>query len=233
MVPLYVYPGAAWDQLLAVAATGVKIIAVINPNSGPLPTGPDAAYTAYMKKFAAAGIDMVGYVHTLWGARDINTVVGEINMWATKYSGVNGIFFDEGATDASQIPYYRTAYNAVMSKGWAHSIVNPGAQPDSGYLAISTNIIIFENYATELGSMAYSSWVKCAPNAAAKSGYKYKFTSIVHTAQLSDMPWLIDTAHSQGSGIVYITDGLGGCCTYNELTNYFPQEGSRVKQVNL
>jgi len=233
MVPLYVYPGAAWDQLVAAAATGVQIIAIINPNSGPSATGPDASYTTYMQKLKNAGVQMVGYVHTLWGARDINTVKSEIDIWATKYVGVTGIFFDEAATGTAEIPYYATTYNYVMSKsGNQHVILNPGLEPDAGYLAVSTNIVIFENYASTLASTNFGSWTNCAPNAASKANYKYRFTGIAHTAAQASMSTYISGVHNKGMGYIYITDGAGGCCTYNTLVTYFAAEAAAVKAFN-
>jgi len=231
LVPLYVYPGSAWDDLIA-AASQVQIIAIINPNSGPLTT-VDSSYATYMTKMANAGIEMVGYVHTLYGARDIATVESEIDTWATKYPLIKGIFLDEAANDAANIAYYTQTYNYIMAKpGYEHTILNPGQQPDTGYLAISTNIVIFENYATTLASTSYSSWVTCAPNAAAKSGYKYKFSGIVHTAPAGSESNYVDTVHNMGMGLVYVTDGIGGCCTYNTLTSYFAQEATTVQALN-
>lgn len=231
LVPLYVYPGADWDQLIA-AASKAQIIAIINPNSGPLAT-VDSSYATYMTKMANAGITMVGYVHTLYGARDLATVKSEIDTYATKYPLVKGIFLDEAANDAANVAYYTQVYNHIMSKsGYAHAILNPGVQPDQGYLAISTNIVIFENYATDLASTSYSSFVKCAPNAAQKSGYKYKFSAIVHTAAAANQASYINTVSNMGMGLVYITDGVGGCCTYNTLTSYFSQEAASVAALN-
>lgn len=57
------------------------------------------------------------------------------------YAGVNGIFFDEAATDASEISYYQQAYNFVVSVNFAHTILNPGMEPDQGYLAVSIILI--------------------------------------------------------------------------------------------
>jgi outer membrane biosynthesis protein TonB len=233
LVPLYVYPGSAWDQLATAAATGVKIIAIINPNSGPNANGPDSSYSTYITKLKNAGVDLVGYVHTSWGARAIATIESEIDTYANKYPGLSGIFFDEGATEASALPYYTTAYNYVKAKsGYTHVILNPGLQPDQGYLSVSTNIVIYENYASSLSSTSFSSWVACAPNSAAKSGYKYKFSGIVHTATLANMPTLISQVQAKGMGLVYVTDGAGGCCTYNTLTSFFPQEAASVKSLN-
>jgi len=232
LVPLYVYPGAAWDNLITAANNGAKIIAIINPNSGPAANGPDSAYTTYMKKLKDAGIEMVGYVHTLWGDRSISTVNSEIGIYATKYSGISGIFFDEASAESQDVSYYRTAYNTVKSKGFVHSILNPGVQPDKQYLDISSNIVIFENYASELSRARYDSWVKCAPSTSAKSGYQYKFSAIIHTASQSDMPSLISKVHDLGMGLVYITDGPGGCCTYNYLATYFTAQANTVKALN-
>jgi hypothetical protein len=231
LVPLYVYPGAAWDALVAVASK-VKIIAIINPNSGPLTT-VDATYSQYMTKLANAGVTMVGYVHTLYGARDLALVKSEIDTYASKYPLVKGIFLDEAANDAANVAYYTQVYNHIMSKsGYAHAILNPGVQPDQGYLPISTNIVIFENYASSLASSSYSNWVKCAPNAAQKAGYKYKFSAIIHTATLANTASYINTIHNQGMGLVYVTDGAGGCCTYNTLATYFAQEATSVATLN-
>jgi len=233
LVPLYIYPGSAWDELVTAAATGVKIIAIINPNSGPDSTGPDSSYVTYMQKLADAGVEMIGYVHTSWGTRAIATIESEIDTYASLYSGLSGIFFDEGATASSELPYYTTAYNYVLSKsGYTQVIINPGLQPDQGYLAVSTSLVIYEDYASNLAATTFSSWVQCAPNAASKAGYKYKFSAITHTATLADMPTLIAEVSNMGIGLVYVTDGLGGCCTYNALTSFFPQEASSVQTLN-
>jgi hypothetical protein len=226
-----VYPGAAWDQLIA-AASQVKIVAIINPNSGPLAT-VDSTYSTYMTKLANAGIEMVGYVYTTYGQRPIADVKNDVNTYATKYPLVKGIFLDEASDKAADVPFYTQVYQHVMSKpGYAHNILNPGVQPDAGYLPIATNIVIFENYGTSLSSASFASWVTCAPNAAAKAGYKYKFSGIAHTATAGNQAALIQSMVSKGMGMVYVTDGAGGCCTYNTLVSYFAQEAAAVKALN-
>jgi hypothetical protein len=186
-----------------------------------------------MTKMKNAGIVMVGYVHTLYGDRDIATVKSEIDTYASLYPLVTGIFLDEAAYEASEISYYTQVYNAIMSKpNYAHAILNPGQQPDQGYMAISTNIVIYENYATSLSSASYSSWVTCAPTASQKAGYKYKFSGIVHTATAANQASYINTLVNKGMGLVYVTDGAGGCCTYNTLTSYFAQEATSVAALN-
>jgi hypothetical protein len=231
MVPLYVYPGAAWDALIA-AASQVKILAIVNPNSGPVAT-VDAAYSTYMTKLKNAGIEMVGYVYTSYGNRDLAAVKADIDTYANKYPLLTGIFLDEGASDVGKIPFYTQVYNHIKAKaGYVHVILNPGTVPDQGYMAISTNIMIFENYGTSLATTSFGSWVKCAPSAAQKSGYKYRFSGIAHTAPSSIQASYVQGLANKGMGYVYVTDGAGGCCTYNSLTSYFAGLASAVAAVN-
>jgi hypothetical protein len=186
-----------------------------------------------MTKLKNAGIEMVGYVYTSYGARDVAAVKADIDTYASKYPLVTGIFLDEGANDASKLPFYTTVYNYIMAKpGYVHTILNPGVQPDQGYYAISTNIMIYENYGTSLASTSFSNWVKCAPNASQKSGYKYHFSGIAHTAPSSIQASYISAMAAKGIGYVYVTDGAGGCCTYNSLTSYFPALADAVAAAN-
>lgn len=231
LVPLYVYPGAAWDQLISAAAS-VKIIAIINPNSGPL-SSVDSSYSTYMTKMANAGIEMVGYVHTSYGQRSLADVMADIDTWASSYPLVKGIFLDEAAYESSGIPYYTQVYSHVMSKaGYVHSILNPGQQPDIGYLAISSSMVVYENYAANLASTAFSSWLTCAPSVAAQAGYKYHFAAIAHSAPAGSQAQYLQSLVAKGMGLVYVTDGEGGCCTYNTLVSYFAQEASTVQSLN-
>jgi len=231
LVPLYVYPGSAWDALIA-AASQIQIVAIINPNSGPLTT-VDSSYASYMTLFANAGIEMVGYVHTSYGLRSISDVETDINTWASNYPLISGIFLDEASTSATEISYYTQVYQYVMSKpGYAHAILNPGQQPDSGYLDISTSIVVFENYGSDLASTTFSSWVNCAPSEEAQAGYKYKFTGIAHTTPAGLEAAYMQSFIDMGMGMVYVTDGEGGCCTYNSLVTYFAQEAASLQSLN-
>jgi len=180
LVPLYVYPGSAWDSV-ASGASKVGTIAIINPNSGPA-SAPDSSYNTYMTKLKNAGVEMIGYVYTSYGARSIADVKKDIDTYASKYPLLTGIFFDEVSDSASQVAFYTQAYNYVMQKGYSHSILNPGVQPAEAYVDISTSIVIFEEAASKLSSKSFSSFVTCASSSAEKSSYKYKFAAIAHTS---------------------------------------------------
>lgn len=213
LVPLYVYPGAAWDAVAA-GARSVSTVAIINPNSGPA-ASPDSSYVTYMQLLANAGVEMVGYVYTGYGNRDIAAVKADIDTYATQYPLLKGIFLDEGAADAGKVSYYKTLYDYILSMpGWTHDIINPGIVPDSGYLSASTQIVTLENYGTEVASAIAPSFAQCSN--------KGQFSAIVHTVTANSMSSIIDNLLSKNYfGYIYITDGAGGCCTYNTLTSYY------------
>jgi len=213
MVPLYVYPGAAWDAVAA-GASSVSTLAIINPNSGPAST-PDSSYVTYMQKLSDAGVEMVGYVYTGYGTRAIAAVKADIDTYATQYPLLKGIFLDEGAAGADMVPYYQALHDYILSMpGWTYNIVNPGIVPDSGYLAASTQIVSLENYGTSVVSAGVPNFAQCSN--------RDQFVAIVHTVVAGSMDSIIDAVLSMDYfGYIYVTDGLGGCCTYNSLTNYY------------
>jgi len=231
LVPLYVYPGSAWDQV-ASGASKVGTIAIINPNSGPA-SSPDSSYTSYMSKLKSAGVEMIGYVYTSYGARAIADVKKDIDTYASKYPLLTGIFFDEVSDSASDISFYTQAYNYVVQKGYSHSILNPGVVPAAGYVDISTSIVVFEDQGSKFSaSGSLASFVTCASNSAEKSGYKYKFAGIAHSTASSSSTSVINNFQNKGLGLVYVTDGAAGCCTYNEIVSYYSSEVSAVASVN-
>jgi hypothetical protein len=175
---------------------------------------------------------MVGYVYTSYAARAVGTVNADVDTYANKWPMVTGIFFDEVSDKSGDIAFYTQLYNHVMSKGYTHNILNPGVTPAQGYLDISTSIVIFENAGSSLSSSSFSSWVKCAPSASEKAGYKYKFAGIAHTSSQSSASSIISTMQNNGMGLVYVTDGAGGCCTYNTLVSYMSTEASTVQSLN-
>jgi len=220
LVPLYVYPGAAWDKVIE-GARSVKTVAIINPSSGP-GGAPDSTYQTYMQKLHDAGVDMVGYVYTSYGARAQSAVKADVDAYASHFPLVKGIFLDEGANSASQLSFYKDLHTYIMSMpGYEYNIINPGVIPDSGYLTAATQIVTLEDYSSSVSSAGIPSYASCQN--------KEKFSAIVHTASASSMQSVINNILSKGYfGYVYVTDGAGGCCTYNQLASYYTSMASYI-----
>jgi len=223
--------GTAWAQV-ATAAKSVSVVAIINPNSGPDSTA-GSAYTSGIAMLKAAGVTVLGYVHTSFGSRSISDVTSDISTYASQYPGLAGIFIDEAATSASELSYYTQVYNAITShSGYTNAILNPGTQPDQGYLAVSTNLVVFEDNASNLKSSDFSSWIQCAPTSAEKSGYKYRFSAMAIAASQSNMPSLISTMETAGMGMVFVTDATLSGNTYGVLPSFMTQEISQIAADN-
>jgi len=220
LVPLYAYPGSTWDT---VAASGgvVDTVAIINPNSGP-GTGPDSSYTTYMAKLHSAGVEMVGYVHTSYGARAIADVKADIEVYASQFPLLVGIFLDEAATASSDISYYQQLYTYILGMpGWKYDILNPGAVPASGYAAVATQIVTYESAASGFASSQNPSGVSCSN--------KNQYATIVYSASSSSMESVVNSAVSKGYyGWVYATDGTASGNTYGTIPSYYAAMASYV-----
>jgi len=223
-VPLYTYPGASWDSVAAGAAD-VQTVAIINPNSGP-GTGPDSSYNTYMAKLHAAGVEMIGYVHTSYGARALADVKADIDQYAAEFPLLVGIFLDEAAATADQVPYYTTLYNYIMNlPGYKYDVINPGTVPTQGYLAASTQIVAFEDLASKFAASANPSFASCSN--------KDHFSVIAYAAtSTSSMQSTLAAAKSKGYyGWVYVTNGAAGGTTYNALASYYATEAAYMGQT--
>jgi len=225
MVPLYTYPGSTWDTVAASAST-VFTVAIINPDSGP-GSGPDSTYNTYMPKLKNAGVDMVGYVHTSYGARAIADVKADIDVYAEQFPLLVGIFLDEVATAASLVSYYQELYTYIMGMpGWKYDILNPGTVPASGYTAVATQIVTYESSASGFASSQNPSFASC--------NNKNMFAMITYSASsASAMESAISAAKTKGYyGWVYAIDTAGTGNTYNSLPSYYAQMATYIASLN-
>ncbi|KAH7109456.1 Spherulation-specific family 4 [Dendryphion nanum] len=172
LLPLYVYPhSGAWDPLFAAAKAhpDVEFTTIINPCSGPcLNTLPDTVYLSAIPKLRSyPNIRTLGYVATNYTAKDINTVISEIDTYAnwpkmannTKLK-VDGIFFDETPSvfEKDKYEYLERASRAVKNgtrfrdRFVVHNpgnippslLMNSNALATSSYLNLSDITVVFE-----------------------------------------------------------------------------------------
>jgi len=180
-----------------------------------------------MQKMHDAGVDMIGYVYTSYGQRSISAVEADIQTYATKYPLLKGIFLDEGATDSSTLPFYKQAYDYIMAvDGWEYTVINPGTIPDEGFLDVSTQLVTFENYGSVAGSVSAPGYATC--------DNKEQFVAIAHTTSLGSLESILQNlVDQQYFGYMYVTDGAGGCCTYNQLSTYYAAEAPVIADLSL
>jgi hypothetical protein len=147
IVPLYAYPtSATWPALILAkeAYPNVPMIAVVDPTSTGPGSSSDPNYVSGIKSLQAAGITVVGYIDTAYGAESLSTV----ESWTADYVNwyhVNGIFFDCMSNDNGYQSYYSSATDYANSLGLGLTVGNPGTSTLSSYVGTVNVMVIYEN----------------------------------------------------------------------------------------
>ncbi|HWK30000.1 MAG TPA: spherulation-specific family 4 protein [Solirubrobacter sp.] len=179
LVPAY---GGA-DTIAALAEQhGRGSILILNPQNGP-GAARDPAYAAAVAAARRAGWRVIGYVATGYGTQPAAAVEAAAHEYAAWY-GVDGIFLDEAAHDAAQLPYYRALRAAVPGL----LVLNPGVVPDPGYAAVADLIVTYE------GALDGAPAPAAGPHEA----------RLVYAA---DEPGALAYVRSQPGGHLYVTAG--------------------------
>jgi hypothetical protein len=147
IVPLYTYPNdPSWAAIVTAHAAhpAVRVIAIVNPDSGP-GAAKLGAFTTGIGKLVAAGIDVIGYVATGYAGKSTASVEAEIDAWRSFYPQVGGIFFDEQSDAAADVAYYRTVSRYAKAHGLAYTVGNPGTDTAEAYIGALDTMLIYES----------------------------------------------------------------------------------------
>ena len=171
-------------------------LAIMNPASSP-GTKIDSNYVSYVNAARAAGLTVIGYVTSSYGAASVESLKAQIDKYYSWYN-VDGIFFDEGSNNCTTANYYATLNAYVKSKGGkAVTIINPGTNTQECFIATADIICNFEGPYSSYQSWSPYSWV-----------HKYdanRFWHIVHTTSESNMPQAISLSRQRKGGWIYVT----------------------------
>ena len=196
-IPSYFYPGSLWTQ--ADAGAPIVDVMVMNPASGP-GTSSNSDYVTAVQNARNAGIKVLGYVHTTYGQRNIDTVKGEVDTYLGWYN-ISGIFLDEVNSSAAGIPYIQNVSGYIKATAAPFVTLNPGTIPDQGYINLSDTTVIFEGTYNTYKTWTPPSWV----NSYASS----KFTHLVYaTSSTTKMNDAVTKAKSRNAGYVYVTNDV-------------------------
>jgi Spherulation-specific family 4 len=194
-VPAYFWPGGYWDRVVAGSAD--VSLAVVN-----IATGPGAAKnTAFVTQFAAArnaGIKLVGYVDTTYGARSAASVKTDIANYKSWY-GITSIFFDETPWSCDNTAYYADL-SAVVHANGGTNIMNPGGSSLSCWGPIGDMIVNFEG-----SGATYDSWV---PDEWTNQYPASKFWHIVYGTLGPQVAETVSKTKARNAATVFITDDI-------------------------
>jgi hypothetical protein len=222
MIPLYAYPtNPSWRGLIQAkqAYPNVPVVAIIDPTSSGPGSYPDPNFASGIKSLQAAGITVVGYIDTLYGARSTSTV----DAWALDYANwyhVNGIFFDEMSNTYGLQSYYSAVASYANSIGLSFTVGNPGTNTLPSYVGTVSAMVIYENPGYPSVSSIRS------------AGMGYSNTNFAMMAIGVGAP-----SQSYVSGVAqyvswfYATDASGGN-PYNVLPSYIGSEMSILSSMD-
>jgi hypothetical protein len=220
-IPAYFYPGPLWAQATTGAPT-VEIM-VMNPMNGP-GSAWDPLYGAAVSNAQAAGIYVVGYVHTSYGARDINIIKAEIDAYETWYQ-VDGIFLDETASSSNLVAFYRAIDDHIRSYPGNITILNPGVYPDESYMGAGDIIMAFEgSYSTYINpSNTIPNW--------ARSYSPWRFWHAVYAASnQARMNTAVNKSRALNAAYLYVTqDVLPN--PWDTLPSYWSSELNKIREL--
>ena len=109
-----------------------------------LEAGKILSYVSGIHQLQTAGIIVLGYVHTSYGSRSVNTVESEIKNYKNWYA-VNGIFFDEMSSVGSKLSYYQGLAKYAESLKFTMTMGNPGTTVAPSLVGVFSNLCIYEN----------------------------------------------------------------------------------------
>jgi len=145
--PMFMWAGAEWDKLTALKQKypSQEIVACFNPSNGDF-TGRDTTLGNGLAKWKTAGIKIIGYVYTKYGARPAADCKKAIDNYKTFYPEItHGIFFDEMKNSAGSEAYYTDLTNYVHTKIGPFTMGNPGTSTITSYFPTVDCILIYES----------------------------------------------------------------------------------------
>ena len=219
VIPLYTYPtDGTWTAVIQAkqAYPNVPFIAVVNPDSGP-GSSQDPNFVQGIRGLRAAGIKVLGYVDTAYGADTISSVEANVNRYKTWY-GVDGIMFDDMANQVGYEAYYSTLNNYV------HSLIpgsltmgNPGTSVPASFIGTLDVLDVYES--GSYPSLSFITYPGYGPN---------NFSMIAFDVSLSGS--FLNSLSGVASW-VYVTDASLPN-PYDVLPSYFTSEVAALSAMD-
>lgn len=203
-VPAYFHPDQdkdAWRRLLAVPPRMV----VINPADGPGLT-KDPAYLSPVARLLAAGTEVLGYVYTDFGLREVAEIRADMRRYRDWY-GMRGVFLDQTAADEERLDHYREIVDGVRGA----IVLNPGVYPDPRYAALADVLVTFDGPLAAYHAVSEPDWAR--PLA------RGRFCHLIHDVPSRELESTMRRA-VRLAGLAHPTDH-GGVKPWTTLPGYY------------
>ena len=220
VVPAYWDPDEQWQRIIADAPTVGMII--FNPDNGP-GTATKPGYAAAIAQAQAAGIKVLGYVSTQYGARAEGDIDADVNGYYTLYSP-SGIYFAEGPTadtcDTLQAEYERLTALALSHDSKATLAIGTRFCPT--FITFSDLMVEFAETYSMYQAYTSPSWMP--------GNSPERFCHFVSEVPDADASQVLSRAIGLGAGWVFTTDGTAPN-PWGALPSYFDQEVTALRKL--
>lgn len=220
IVPAYWAPDDQWNKIIADAPTVGMII--FNPQSGP-GAATDPAYTMAIAKAQAAGIIVLGYVSTQYGARAQADIEADVNGYYSLYTP-SGIYFAEGPME-NDCDSMQAEYSQLTSLARSHD--------SKAYVAIGTRFcptyITFSDLLVEFAE-TWSTYQNFTPPSWMPGNSASRFIHFVSEVPPDQAAHALSMAIGFGAGWIYATDGTLPN-PWGALPSYYDQELAALKKL--
>lgn len=232
LLPAYVYPADIYNNVeykglidqIKLNET-VPFIIVVNAASGP-GTVYDSNYGGAIELLKGAGATVIGYVSTVYGDRDIQLVLDDLDKWKELYPNLDGMFFDEmhNVATPERLTYYSNINRHAKGLGQEVTVANPGTLFDKGYItAPAADIIV----GWETGAFPSLAEAEDYVEGGAAEYTKFRRSLMVH----SQLTW-DETEFQQACdyfGWLYVTEDLLSPNPWDTFSSYMADMINGIK----
>jgi hypothetical protein len=228
LVPAYFYPSgeglAQWNRVIESSAAATTV-AIANPESGPGKL-TDPNYTKTLERARQKKVTVIGYVSTNYAKRLLHEVKEDVDRWIDFYPTIQGVFFDEQASSADQIPYYAALYDHVRKvRGLPLVVANPGTVCAEQYVARpALDVACLAEVVKNFGEYHRPAWTDRYP--------ADRFAALLCSTPSSEqMRKLVLEIRDKRMGYCYITDA-NEPNPWNRLPSYWDAEVEAIQELN-
>lgn len=229
VVPAYIYPSGdgitAWNRIIE-SSKVIPLVAIFNPDSGPGST-PDSNDQAIVEKASKAGLRLISYVHTSYGARALTAVEADVTKYLRFYpKAATGFFVDEQSDSGSAVGYYRDLAVFIRDAVPRATIYsNPGTPCAEAYLTENTaDVFLVHETGGIAGNLDLPQWVRKYPAS--------RFAAVSYNVPtVRGMQDSLAAMATQHVGNVYVSD-LNLPNPYNALPSYWSEEVSAIQRAD-
>jgi len=217
-VPAYFYASSDWTQ--AIDTRPAPAVMLLNVDSGP-GTSPQSHFQTLTRQAQAAGITVLGYSSTEYGAKPIASVEAEISDYKSWY-GVNGIFLDLTQGTSGELSYYQQLANYIRANVPGGVVwLNVGAYPAQSFMSVANTVMVFEGSYSSYVSDQVPGWVsQYSPS---------HFANVLYATPQSDFDSAVNLSRTRSrAGFLFVTDLSGSGNPYGAMPSYWSQEAATI-----